>query len=269
MGERDYVLGTNDAEIERLGLQHRVWRARTLECWRRAGITEGSKVLDIGAGPGFATRDLAEIVGPAGKVVSFERSERFVAFGRSQLSGYPHVEYVSADLVTDDLNVDGFDAAWCRWVMSFVSDPPTVISKVARALRPGGVFALHEYIDYRTWSAVPHKERLSQFVDLAMKSWRDAGGEPDIARTLPGALVSGGFEIMRAEPIVFAMRPSEYVWQWPTRFLTSGAPRLRELGYIDEAFEREVMAEHRELAEDPNAFMISPMVLEIIARRKG
>jgi hypothetical protein len=48
--ERDYVLGTHDEEIARLGLQHRVWRPVVLECWQKAGITVGSRELDVGAG---------------------------------------------------------------------------------------------------------------------------------------------------------------------------------------------------------------------------
>ena len=71
--ERDYVLGTHDEEIARLGLQHRVWRPVVLECWRKAGVTVGSRVLDVGAGPGYATVDLAEIVGPTCEVVALER----------------------------------------------------------------------------------------------------------------------------------------------------------------------------------------------------
>ena len=39
--ERDYVLGTHDEEMARLGLQHEVWRAAVLDCWKRAGITGG------------------------------------------------------------------------------------------------------------------------------------------------------------------------------------------------------------------------------------
>ena len=65
--EREYVLGTDDEEIARLGLQHLVWRPWMLEAWRRAGITRGTRVLDIGAGPGFATADLAEVVGETGE----------------------------------------------------------------------------------------------------------------------------------------------------------------------------------------------------------
>ena len=76
--ERDYVLGTHDEELARLGLQHRIWRPIALDCWHKAGITIGSRVLDVGAGPGYAATDLAEIVGPTGKVVAVERSSNFV-----------------------------------------------------------------------------------------------------------------------------------------------------------------------------------------------
>ena len=71
--ERDYVLGTHEEEISRLGLQHRVWRPVALDCWQRAGVTVGSRVLDLGAGPGYAAVDLAEIVGSTGKIVALER----------------------------------------------------------------------------------------------------------------------------------------------------------------------------------------------------
>ena len=68
MAETEYILGTNEDEIDRLHLQHRVWRERMLDCWRRAGIGLGQTVVDVGCGPGFASLDLAAIVGPAGQV---------------------------------------------------------------------------------------------------------------------------------------------------------------------------------------------------------
>jgi len=78
MSEKDYVLGTHDEELLRLGLQHRVWRPVVLDCWQRAGITTGKCILDLGAGPGYAALDLAEIVGPSGEVVALERSDKLL-----------------------------------------------------------------------------------------------------------------------------------------------------------------------------------------------
>ena len=57
--ERDYVLGTHDEESARLLLQHRVWRPRALDAWRRAGFTVGQTLLDLGCGPGHAAVDPA------------------------------------------------------------------------------------------------------------------------------------------------------------------------------------------------------------------
>src|SRR4051794_14670044 len=100
MTEGDYVLGTRDDEVDRLGLQHRVWRPRMLDAWRRAGITAGWTVIDVGAGPGFATLDLAEIVGPAGKVIALERSRHFLLVLRARAlhNGLANIEAHERDV---------------------------------------------------------------------------------------------------------------------------------------------------------------------------
>src|SRR5438874_5614567 len=81
-GGKSNVHSTHDEEVARPGLQHRVWRPTVSDCWQRAGITIGSRVIDIGAGPGYATVDLAEIVGPTGEVLAVERSARFLEVAR-------------------------------------------------------------------------------------------------------------------------------------------------------------------------------------------
>ena len=68
--EKEYVLGTHDEEIARLRLQHRVWRPRATDAWLRAGFTTGQTLIDLGCGPGYASIDLAEIVGSSGRIIS-------------------------------------------------------------------------------------------------------------------------------------------------------------------------------------------------------
>src|ERR1041384_6712851 len=103
--DADYVLGTQEEELARLGLQHRVWRPVVTECWQRVGITHGWRVLDVGAGPGYATADLAEIVGPTGSVVGVERSARFLEAARERCRrrGLENVEFREADLMEHSL----------------------------------------------------------------------------------------------------------------------------------------------------------------------
>src|SRR5262249_50086331 len=151
--ERDYVLGTHDQEMVRLGLQHRVWRPVTLDCWERAGVTVGKRVIDLGAGPGYATVDLAEIVGPTGSVAALERSSNFVAALNQSLRvrSLNNIQVFERDLVTDRLPEGPFDFSWCRWVIAFVTDPALVIRKLASVLRPGGRAIFYEYGHYETW----------------------------------------------------------------------------------------------------------------------
>jgi SAM-dependent methyltransferase len=267
--ERDYVLGTHDAEIERLGLQHRVWRGRMLEGWRRAGIGVGQTVVDFGAGPGYASLDLAEIVGPAGKVIALERSERFLeALERSAAArGLHNIERLQTDVVEAGTEAGSADAAWCRWLLSFVSDPAKVVSNIARALKPGGVAVFHEYADYGAWRLAPPDERHDRFVSLVIESWRASGGDPDVALRLPSFLAAAGMKLVEIRPMIDVIGPADFMWQWPQSFTRINAERLREIGMIDNAEEKRLAGVIEEAGADPARRMITPLVLEVIATR--
>src|SRR4030095_2237195 len=128
------------AELVRLGLQHRVWRPVVLDCWQRAGITVGKHVLDLGAGAGYAALDLAEIVGPSGEVTALERSGNFVSAMRESFRerGLTNAKIYELDLMSGDLPKGDYDFSWCRWVLSFVSDPALMIRKLSNAMPKGG-----------------------------------------------------------------------------------------------------------------------------------
>lgn len=268
MIERDYVLGTHDAEIERLGLQHRVWRPRALDAWRRAGITVGQTVVDIGAGPGFATQDLAEIVGPTGHVIALERSARFLGAleARADHLGLTNITTIEGDLLDGIPGEAMADALWCRWVLCFVADPRAALRTMLATLKPGGVAVFHEYADYRSWRFAPHRPALERYVDAVMASWRATGGEPDIALELPCWLADEGFAV-EVRPIIDAVPPSSFVWHWPASFVESGSARLVELGYLGADEADDVRRELAEATADPNALMVTPLVFELIARR--
>ncbi|MDE2148384.1 MAG: methyltransferase domain-containing protein [Gammaproteobacteria bacterium] len=267
--ERDYILGTNDEEIRRLGLQHRVWRPAVLDCWQRAGITVGSRVLDVGAGPGYATVDLAEIVGETGQVIAVERSRRFAraARDRCESQGLRQVQLLELDLMTDPVPAEDMDAAWCRWVASFVSSPALLLSKLARAVRPGGVAIFHEYVDYSTFRLAPRSPAVEAFVQRVGDSWRASGGEPDVALALPSVLTQTGFRVRSATPKIFCVRPSDYVWQWPASFIDINLKRMLELGQVDETWAAMVRHEFDTAGSNPDSLMFTPMVLEIVAQR--
>jgi SAM-dependent methyltransferase len=266
-----YLLGTQDDEIERLGLQHRIWRPHVLACWRRAGITVGSRVLDAGAGPGYATVDLAEIVGPGGHVTALERSPRFLAVARAACAarGFPNVEFHETDLMGALPDLRGFDVAWCRWVAAFVSSPQKLVAAIAGALRPGGAAVFHEYANYLSFSLAPRGTALESLKATIVRDWRASGGEPDVGRELPRLLHEAGFRLQRMAPLVFIVRPKDFMWQWPASFIRIHLRHLLEEGRAEKPWADSVLDELRAAETDPSAYFITPLVVGIIARKRG
>ncbi len=99
----------------------------------------GQRVLDVGCGFGDTTRQIAELVGPAGSVVGVDVGEGFLELARREASerGLANVEYVLADVQVAELG-RAFDFAFSRLGTMFFADPVTAFGNVRRALVPGG-----------------------------------------------------------------------------------------------------------------------------------
>ncbi len=269
MSERDYVLGTHDDEIYRLGYQHRVWRPRALDAWQRARIGDGCKVIDFGAGPGFATMDLAEIVGPSGEVHALERSRRFLDTLQAQARarGLTQVRAHEVDVTTDAIPVRNADAAWARWILAFLPDAKSALRKLVDAVRSGGALVFHEYIDYQTWKLAPEAPNFERFVEEVTRNWRSSGGEPDIGRVLPAWLTDMGLKLESFRPYVDIVSKDDTIWRWPIGFFDIHIDRLLELNRITPQLAKDMRDEFARVSQNPGTLMVTPLVIEIIARK--
>jgi len=268
--EADYVLGTHDEEISRLRLQHRVWSSRAQDAWKRAGITVGHTVLDGGCGPVYASFELAEIVGPSGKVVAVDRSRRFLDALRlrSTQHGVTNISAIELDLDGSSFPQLAADAAWVRWVFAFVRHPRELLQKIQRSLKPGGKLVVHEYFDYSDWKLIPQSPEFEEFVSTVMRSWRDEGGEPNIALDLPVWLGQIGFTIESFLPMIDVISPSNFTWQWPRAFVEVGLRRLVDLRYFTAERADTILRTFNEREKGPHTLMVTPGVLEVVARRE-
>src|SRR5262249_37001437 len=153
----------------------RVWRPRAIDAWRRSGFAPGQTILDIGAGPGFATIGLAVVFGPRARVIAVDRSRRFLSVLEAACCprDIHHVADGEADLdhAAAKLRTAAADGSWSRWVFSFVQRPRRVREGVAGALKAGGTLVLHEYFDCSTWRLAPPSAEIEAFVGEVMASW--------------------------------------------------------------------------------------------------
>lgn len=105
-----------------------------------AGIVPGASVLDVAAGAGDQTLDIAQRIGPQGRVLATDLSPGILALAQknARQAGFHNVQTHAAD--GEDLQVEpaSFDAVVCRLGLMFFPDPLQGLHGMRRALRPGG-----------------------------------------------------------------------------------------------------------------------------------
>ena len=108
-----------------------------------AGITAGSRVLDVAAGAGGQTLDIARRVGRDGAVLATDISARILelAAANAQAAGLLQITTRVADAQDLGLAGSGFDAAVSRLGLMFCPQPLRAFESMAEALRPGGRMA--------------------------------------------------------------------------------------------------------------------------------
>ncbi len=124
------------------GMHHR-WRARAAD---RAELAPGDAALDVCCGTGDLALELARRVGPAGRVVGSDFSERMLDLAREKpvpgAAAKPIFEWADAlDLPYDD---GGFDAVSVGFGVRNFSDLGRGIAEMARVLKPGGRLVILE-----------------------------------------------------------------------------------------------------------------------------
>ncbi len=121
----------------------RTWlRGPTDAMLELAGVRDGQTVLDVAAGAGDQTLDIARRVGAGGSVVASDISQVILTFAHSNAvrAGLSHVRTHTADAANLGLPDASFDAAVCRLGLMFLPDPSAGLREIHRVLKTGGRF---------------------------------------------------------------------------------------------------------------------------------
>jgi SAM-dependent methyltransferase len=179
-------------------------RARLL---RRAAIAHRSSVLDLGAGSGAVSDELARR--SAGRVVALDR-----AWPPLRAAATPGICAQAARL---PFPAATFDLVFCQCALLWMPPLPPVLSEIWRILQPGGVLLALEP-DYG--GLLEHPPALA-LRDIWLAALARAGADPLVGRKLPGLLARQGFGV-RADLLPELLPPS------PARFdLLRGLPLTR------------------------------------------
>lgn len=268
--DNEYLLGTDDDELRRLGFQHQVWAAQAAASWERGGFGPGQHLLDLGCGPGYATLDLARLVGAAGRVTGVDVSARFVAHlqARAAALGATNVLTEVRDVEALDLPPGHFDGAYARWVLTFVRRPEAVVAGAARSLKRGARLVVHDYSKYDALQLAPEDPSVERIVAAIVRSWRDGGGDPNVGARLPRMMVDAGLDVVSVTPIARIARPGTALWQWPRTFFDNFLPGLVDRGYLARDEMDAFNAAWAERAADPAAYFATPPMVEVVGAKR-
>jgi 2-polyprenyl-3-methyl-5-hydroxy-6-metoxy-1,4-benzoquinol methylase len=139
-------MGHTDRERRRLSLQAAVINPLTDSFLRRAGISAGMRVLELGCGIGEVSLMVARLVGPHGHVhcLDFDPTSIETAQARIRSAGHDHVGFEQTD-INQHQPGRTYDAVIGRHILIHVPDAPAVLRKAAASVHTGGVVAFQEY----------------------------------------------------------------------------------------------------------------------------
>ena len=137
---------------------HHGWRSRAAD---RGGLSEGDSALDLCCGTGDLALELRERVGPSGRVVGADFSERMLELANEKAldRGVPDVTFEWADALELPYSDASFDAVTVGFGVRNLADLDAGVREMARVLRPGGRLVILEITQ-------PRRPPLSTFFSL-------------------------------------------------------------------------------------------------------
>lgn len=260
----DYLLGVNDYELNRLHFQHSVWKEVTDSFLERLNVKPGWKALDAGSGPGFVSFDLREITGDTGEITALEPSEMYLNHYKNYVKekGWLNAKAILGAVETTELPENYYDLIFSRWVIGFVPEPELFISKLTRALKPGGILALQDYA-FHGLNLYPAGGSYDKLAPYVSEYWKLTGGDLRIAERIPEMFKNNGFKLSVYKPNSIAGSPGSGIFEWHHLFITHHIPVMIEKNIMPEHIGKEILDDWNKHRANPESIFFSPLAVDI------
>jgi ubiquinone/menaquinone biosynthesis C-methylase UbiE len=228
-----YVMGHDDRERRRLSLQASILNPLSEQLLRRAGVSAGLRVLDIGCGVGELSMVAARLVGRRGSVTGIDIDEGALALAaeRARGQGFDHVSFVHSDVATYRAQAS-YDAVIGRHILIHTPDPRIVVGMAHSLLNAGGVAVFQEYdfsVVHRPFPEAPLYERTFEI----FREFFAKAAHGNIGTRLFQLLIDAGFRSpeCRVEYPLDGGADSPF-YEWVAESFRSILPRAAALGLV-------------------------------------
>lgn len=233
-------------------------------------LRPGLAVLDVGAGPGTITADLANLVAP-GVVRGVDAAADVVAKASALAGerGIRNLSFAVGDAYALEAADDTFDVVHAHQVLQHLTRPVDALREFRRVVRPDGLVAVRE-VDYGGTIWYPRLPALDEWLAVYRAVHRAVSGEPDAGRHLTAWARRAGFaEIESAADVWLFATPGDRDWwgsAWAERAVASSfAEHAIAHGAADRATLERIADGWRAWAADPDGWLLMPHA-SILAR---
>jgi len=266
-----YVLGHSDHERRRLALQASILNPLTDSFLRRAGISAGMRVLELGCGIGEVSLMAARLVGPHGHVhcIDIDGDALEIARGRCRSAGHDHVVFEKVDVATH-APVQLYDAVIGRHILIHTPDAAAVLKKAVAKVHVGGLIAFQEYDLSFYPRGYPEMPLIFWVEEILVEFFRRAVPRPNIGTQLFWLMQEAGLPPPECRlECVMDGGPYSPVYEWLAETVRSLLPRIEALGITNaETVNCETLAQRmREEALAKRGVMIAPAMIGAFARK--
>lgn len=261
-----YTHGHHDSVLR----SHRWRTAENSAAYLLPHLRAGMRVLDVGAGPGTITVDLARLVAP-GTVLGVDASADIVATAAAHAAeeAVANVEFAVGDAYALDAESGAFDVVHAHQVLQHLARPVDALREFARVVSADGVVAARD-VDYEGVIWFPLVPGLDEWREVYLRVHRAVSGEPAAGRRLKAWARAAGFADVTSSISTWLFEmPEDRAWwggAWAVRALESDFARHAvDLGVADRAALERIAAGWREWAASDDGWLMMPHG-EILAR---
>lgn len=179
-----YLFRDTDLAARRLSVLADVY-APTSRAFLETAVTNTPRVaVDLGCGPGYTTRLLADVTG-CKRVIGIDASEYFLALARQDAP--QHISFLAHDVTQVPFPVEQSDLIFCRFLLTHLQDPQRVIERWATQLGPQGLLLVEEV----EWIESEHPA-LSTYLSIVAAMLEQQANQLYIGSALDAMSVGGG-----------------------------------------------------------------------------
>jgi len=193
-----YTLPVGSADLERLTCLNEVINPHSI-AFLEQHIKPGDHVLELGAGYGMMSQELAKIVGKKGSVLATDISKDQLKIARSLAKKItlPWLKFQKASATNLKKTRKKYDAVYMRLLLMHMPNPLHVVEQVKRVLKPGGIMIIEDSAAAANEiRSTPHDARIELLKKMAQIQQKTLNTHFGITKKLKEQLPQNGFTVV-------------------------------------------------------------------------